>query len=111
VIRRLRPGATSSTTLTRRQSPGVATARLRMRYTLQQEERIAVMTQKQTLHRQDRIIGGVCGGLGAFFGVNPWWFRLAFLILLAPGGLPGFLPYVILWIIMPPADKAVTSVS
>src|SRR6185437_3222821 len=65
-------------------------ARLQMRHALQQEERNSVMTQKPTLRRQDRIIGGVCGGLGAFFDVNPWWFRLAFLILLAPGGLPGF---------------------
>jgi phage shock protein C len=69
------------------------------------------MTQKQALRRQDRIVGGVCGGLGAFFGVNPWWFRLAFLILLLPGGLPGFLPYAILWVVIPPADKAVSPVA
>lgn len=60
-----------------------------------------MVTQERALRRQDRIIGGVCGGLGAFFGVNPWWFRLLFLILLMPGGLPGFLPYVILWIVIP----------
>ncbi len=60
------------------------------------------MNQKQLLRRQDRMIGGVCGGLGAFFGINPWWFRWLFLFLLLPGGLPGFLPYVILWIIIPP---------
>lgn len=55
------------------------------------------------LERQDGIVSGVCGGLGAFFGWNPIWFRLLFLILLLPGGLPGLLPYVILWIIMPRA--------
>ena len=53
------------------------------------------------LRRQDGIIAGVCGGLGAFFGFSPLWFRIIFILLLLPGGLPGFLPYVILWIIMP----------
>jgi phage shock protein C len=47
------------------------------------------------------MVAGVCGGLGAFFGLNPWWFRLLFLILLVPGGLPGLVPYIILWIVIP----------
>ena len=51
--------------------------------------------------RHDRIIAGVCGGLGEFFGISPFWFRLLFLILLLPGGLPGILPYLILWIVIP----------
>jgi phage shock protein C len=60
------------------------------------------MTQERNqLRRQNGIVGGVCGGLGAFYGINPWWFRLLFLILLMPGGLPGLLPYVILWIVIP----------
>lgn len=53
------------------------------------------------LRRQNGIIAGVCGGLGEFFGINPIWFRIAFLILLLPGGLPGLLPYILLWIIIP----------
>lgn len=47
------------------------------------------------------IVAGVCSGLGAFFGINPWWFRLAFLLALIPGGIPGLLPYMILWIVIP----------
>jgi phage shock protein C len=61
--------------------------------------------QYRRLERQDGIIAGVCGGLGAFFGLNPIWFRILFLILMLPGGLPGFLPYVLLWIIMPRAKR------
>jgi len=60
------------------------------------------MTVKNELRRQNPILAGVCGGLGEFFGVNPWWFRLLFLVLLVPGGLPGILPYLILFIIIPP---------
>ncbi len=51
--------------------------------------------------RTHRIIAGVCGGLGEFFGINPFWFRLAFLIAFLPGGVPGFLIYVVLWLIVP----------
>jgi len=43
----------------------------------------------------------VCGGLGAFFGISAFWFRLLFLILMIPGGAPGLLPYLLLWIIIP----------
>jgi len=39
--------------------------------------------------------------LAAFFGISPFWFRLLFLILMIPGGLPGVLPYTLLWIIIP----------
>ncbi len=53
------------------------------------------------LRRQNGIIGGVCGGLGEFFGINAIWFRILFILLLLPGGLPGLLPYVIMWIVIP----------
>lgn len=49
------------------------------------------------------IIAGVCGGLGVFFGINPWWFRIGFLIALIPGGVPGLLGYGIMWIVIPKA--------
>lgn len=51
--------------------------------------------------RRDRVIAGVCGGLGEFFGLNPLWFRIAFLIAFIPGGVPGLLPYLLFWIIVP----------
>lgn len=51
--------------------------------------------------RHDRIIAGVCSGLGRFFGIAPIWFRIAFLISLLPGGVPGFLLYVLFWVIIP----------
>ena len=51
--------------------------------------------------RTNRMIAGVCGGLGEFFGVDPFWFRLGFLIALVPGGVPGILAYLILWLVIP----------
>jgi phage shock protein C len=53
--------------------------------------------------RRNRIIAGVCGGLGEFFGISAFWFRLAFLIALIPGGIPGIAAYLLLWIIVPKA--------
>ncbi len=50
-----------------------------------------------------RILAGVCGGFGEFFGISPIWFRLAFLVALIPGGVPGLLAYLIAWIIIPSA--------
>lgn len=49
----------------------------------------------------NKKIAGVCGGLGEYFEVDPTIFRVIFIILLLPGGLPGFLPYIILWVVMP----------
>jgi phage shock protein C len=47
------------------------------------------------------MVAGVCGGLGKFFGIDPVWFRLGFVIAAIPGGFPGILAYLICWIIVP----------
>ena len=59
--------------------------------------------QKRALRRSksNHIIAGVCGGLAEFFGISSFWFRLALVIALIPGGVPGILIYLILWIIIP----------
>ena len=51
--------------------------------------------------RSNRMIAGVCGGLAEFFGIESFWIRAGFLIALIPGGVPGILAYVILWIAIP----------
>ena len=51
--------------------------------------------------RHNRMIAGICGGLGDFFGINAVWFRVAMLISLIPGGIPGLLIYFLMWIIIP----------
>jgi phage shock protein C len=51
--------------------------------------------------RRNRVIAGVCGGLADFFGISSFWFRLAFVLLTLPGGLPGIVPYLVLWIVVP----------
>ncbi|HEX2994270.1 MAG TPA: PspC domain-containing protein [Anaerolineales bacterium] len=51
--------------------------------------------------RSDRILAGICGGLGEFFGISAFWFRLAMFIAFIPGGVPGLLIYFLLWIMIP----------
>jgi phage shock protein PspC (stress-responsive transcriptional regulator) len=58
------------------------------------------------LSASERMIGGVGGGLGEFFELDPVLFRAAFLVLAFIGGL-GVLLYVVLWLLIPgPAPGA-----
>ncbi len=50
--------------------------------------------------RDDRWVGGVCGGLGRATGAQSWVWRLVFALLLFVGG-SGLLLYVLLWIFVP----------
>jgi signal transduction histidine kinase len=47
-----------------------------------------------------RVIGGVCAGLGRYFGLDPWLFRVGFVIASAAGGF-GVILYVACLILMP----------
>ncbi|MBS1737162.1 MAG: PspC domain-containing protein [Bacteroidetes bacterium] len=75
-------------------------------------------------HPDDKIIGGVCSGIGSYFNVNPWLIRVLFLIpfisfifrwghigawsfphFLSFSFSPGsFIVYVILWLVIPEAS-------
>lgn len=50
--------------------------------------------------RTDKVVAGVCGGLGDYFSMDPLIFRVLFLALLFAGG-SGFWFYIILAIIIP----------
>lgn len=50
--------------------------------------------------RSDRMIGGVCGGLGTYLNVDPTIIRLLFILLLF-GSEFGFVLYLLLWILVP----------
>ncbi|HRJ91297.1 MAG TPA: PspC domain-containing protein [Candidatus Saccharibacteria bacterium] len=49
----------------------------------------------------DKKIAGVCGGIAEYFDIDPTIVRIIFVALLLPGGLPGLLPYLILWVVVP----------
>ena len=52
--------------------------------------------------KHDRMIGGVCGGLARWLGWDPTVVRISYLLLsFCTVAFPGFLVYIILWIVMP----------
>ncbi|NOX62706.1 MAG: PspC domain-containing protein [Chloroflexi bacterium] len=50
--------------------------------------------------RKDRMIAGVCGGVGEYLGIDPTLIRLVLLLLAIWGG-GGVLAYLIAWIVIP----------
>jgi phage shock protein C len=50
--------------------------------------------------RRDRVIGGVCGGLGNYLDIDPVLVRVVWAILFFAAGV-GFLAYILAWIIIP----------
>jgi len=54
---------------------------------------------------ENSVIGGVCGGLAAYFSVDSVIFRLLFVIFFFAGGA-SILVYIILWIVLPKAETA-----
>lgn len=64
------------------------------------------MAKKLYRSTDQRMIAGVCGGLAEYFGIDVTIVRLIAVALLLPGGLPGFLPYIIMWIVVPSKEKA-----
>lgn len=58
------------------------------------------MEKKLYRSRESRIIGGVCGGIGEYFDIDPVLIRIIFLILFFVLGV-GIITYIIAWIIIP----------
>jgi len=61
------------------------------------------VTRPRRLYRDpdDRVIGGVCGGLGAYFDIDPLIIRIIFIILFFV--FFGLIIYLVLWIAVPEA--------
>ena len=52
--------------------------------------------------RQGALIGGVCGGLAKWLGLDPTIVRVVYAALtLLSAAFPGIIIYILLWILMP----------
>lgn len=60
------------------------------------------MSDNKRLERdlRNKVLGGVCSGLGNYFDMDPTFWRVLFFFLFFMG-FSGFLIYIILWIVMP----------
>lgn len=55
---------------------------------------------------ENKVLSGVCAGLGAYFNIDPVIFRVIFALLAVGGFGTGVLVYFILWVATPVADTA-----
>ena len=53
---------------------------------------------------ENKILGGVSSGLGAYFNIDPVWIRLLFVLLTVFSGI-GILIYIVMWIVVPVASS------
>jgi phage shock protein PspC (stress-responsive transcriptional regulator) len=72
------------------------------------EDNAQVGSNSRKLFRDvdNAVLGGVMSGIGAFFGINPLWVRLLFIIVALASFGTALLVYIILWIVVPPAKTA-----
>lgn len=56
--------------------------------------------------RQHRMLAGVCGGIADWLGWSPTLVRVLYVIIsTASIAVPGILLYLLLWLLMPNADR------
>ncbi len=54
---------------------------------------------------RDRVIAGVCGGIAEWIGWDPTVVRVIYVVVsIVSIAFPGILVYLLLWIVMPPAE-------
>ena len=64
------------------------------------------MKKRKRLYRsgKDKVLGGVCGGLGDYFNIDPIFIRLLWILFILAYGT-GILVYLIAWFIIPRNPK------
>jgi phage shock protein C len=60
----------------------------------------AAAPQRLVRSRSERVVAGVCGGIGRYLGVDPVLLRIAFIVLALANGL-GVIAYVVAWVAIP----------
>lgn len=68
----------------------------------QMDPRTEVTERRLYRSNTNKVVAGVCGGLGEYFDVDPVWFRIGF-VLMTIGAGSGILAYLLLWLIVQPA--------
>ena len=68
---------------------------------------LRAMTKRLYRSRRERMLSGVCGGLGAYFSLDPTLIRLGWtLTTIFTGVFPGVFAYLLCWLIIPEEPAA-----
>ncbi len=76
----------------------------RPKETGEEKRTVYKMEKRLTKSKSDRMLFGVCSGLGKYFGIDPTFVRLLFVLLALVNGI-GIVIYIILAIIMPSEES------
>lgn len=65
-------------------------------------DKLKRITSKRLVRpKKGRVFAGVALGLANFFNVDVAIVRIIWILLLLPGGLPGIVPYLLCWLVIP----------
>jgi phage shock protein C len=75
------------------------------------QEEFIMSDEVKKLHRskEDRVLAGVCGGLAAYFNIDPTIIRVIFIVLALFGG-GSIILYLLLWILIPEAPEELANI-
>jgi phage shock protein C len=59
------------------------------------------MAKRLYRSRDEKMIGGVCGGLAQYLDVDPTLIRVLWVVVTVMGAGTGLLAYLILWVLIP----------
>lgn len=57
--------------------------------------------RKLIISKKNKVFLGVAGALATYFNVDVTIVRIVWVLLLLPGGLPGIVPYLVCWLLIP----------
>jgi phage shock protein C len=60
-----------------------------------------IATKRLRRPKSGRALAGVCAAFANYLDIDVTIVRLFWVFLLLPGGIPGLLPYIICWIVIP----------
>lgn len=61
-------------------------------------------SKRLTRSKTNKVVAGVCGGLGEYFNIDPVILRILFVAMVLWGG-SGVLLYIVMWLVIPEAGK------
>ena len=57
--------------------------------------------KKFVIPKEGKKLAGVCAAFANYFNLDVTLVRIIWVLLLLPGGLPGLVPYLICWLVIP----------
>ncbi len=74
------------------------------------EKQIIPMAERLYRSKKERLLGGVCGGIGKYSDVDPTVIRLIWIVLTLLSVGIGIIAYIIAWIIVPEEEDGPVTV-